>query len=87
VDFLTKKGESIRSFTYPPSLSEDFYDSTVTVGLGAGVIVETWGSGAGGLMEPICGDLPSLSNLNVLMPMGETYKYTKDHSKYALSMD
>jgi deoxyribonuclease-2 len=52
-----------------------------------GLVVETWGSGAGGLMDPICTEFPSYSNLYMEMPDGETFKYTKDHSKYAVSLD
>ena len=33
-----------------------------------GLVVETWGSGVGGLSDPICTEYPSMSNLVTVMP-------------------
>ena len=33
-----------------------------------GLVVETWGSGVGGLSDPICTEYPSISNLVTVMP-------------------
>lgn len=62
-----------------------FYENVVVPGLGAGLIVESWGSPQ---EDPTCLAQGVVSNLFVdFSPYSIAYKWTKDHSKYAISSD
>jgi len=57
--------------------------------LGTGMLIETWGHTAGGLLEPDCESDETLSDESILdldFGDGNAFKTTSDHSKYAVSI-
>lgn len=60
------------------------YENVVAETLNTGLIVETWGSPQ---EEPSCAAVHTVRS-NFMVALGnEMFKYTKDHSKYAVSSD
>jgi len=57
--------------------------------LKTGMLAETWGHVAGGLLEPDCESDETLTDASILdLNFGNdnVFKYTSDHSKYAVSI-
>ena len=54
ISFQSAGGESFIAFAKSPSEPINLYDDRVAPGLGVSLRIETWGNGAGGLLQPTC---------------------------------
>ncbi|EAR86534.2 deoxyribonuclease II (macronuclear) [Tetrahymena thermophila SB210] len=87
VNFKTLKGVSMIKFSKSGKWAVPFYDKVAATNLKTNLFVESWGSPQ---EEPECsqGSFSVYSNLYIdFQQSGIQYKWTKDHSKYAISSD
>ncbi|EGR29926.1 hypothetical protein IMG5_145810 [Ichthyophthirius multifiliis] len=83
VEFTSLQGTKFLKMAKSGHWEVPFYDNVVTEQLKTGLYVESWGSPQEN--SDCHQQYEVLSNIEVKMPTGEKYKFTKDHSKYAIS--
>ncbi|KAL4512091.1 hypothetical protein ABPG72_005093 [Tetrahymena utriculariae] len=87
INFKTLKGVSMIKFSKSGKWQVPFYDKVAAANLKTSLFVESWGSPQ---EEPECSkdSFSVYSNIFIdFQQNGISYKWTKDHSKYAISSD
>eukprot|EP00602_Paraphysomonas_sp_CaronLab_P006100 CAMPEP_0185020602 /NCGR_PEP_ID=MMETSP1103-20130426/3215_1 /TAXON_ID=36769 /ORGANISM="Paraphysomonas bandaiensis, Strain Caron Lab Isolate" /LENGTH=645 /DNA_ID=CAMNT_0027551601 /DNA_START=313 /DNA_END=2250 /DNA_ORIENTATION=- len=99
INLTSAGGVNYTQFAKSKAWGKDLYDDFVAPVLETGLNVETWRSGSGGRMSSICEDADDdtwaihtvpytiLEVSEVTMPDGASWLGTKDHSKWASSIE
>ena len=84
-DQFTVDGDQVFLFTKSKSYGLDLYNDFIAQELGTDLYVETWNKGASYLnMASNCSLRYSTYNINVVSFMGNSWKRSQDHSKWAV---